>query len=74
MKTDINWYLNQIIDELNPNFKALSDEVTVDLNETYGTYERIFTRPDGSKFKMKWRVYHGTPETVRTEFEPAIAI
>jgi len=25
----------------------------------------------GKNFRMKWRVYYGTPETVRTVFEPA---
>jgi len=25
----------------------------------------------GDRFLMRWRVYYGTPETVRTVFEPA---
>jgi hypothetical protein len=70
----IDTYLNQIIDELHPLFKAISDEEMVDNQEEYGIFTRDFLHENGKKFRMNWRVYYGTPETVRTVFEPAVEI
>ncbi len=67
-------YLNQIIDEIHPLFRAVSDEEIIwDSNEEpfYVDYQRDFLHSNGKKFQLKWRVYDGTPETVRTVFHPA---
>ncbi len=63
--------LHSIIDELHPLFTAISDEELVDDTVEYGIFTRIFAHKTGKTFRMKWRVYYGTPETVRTVFEPA---
>lgn len=70
----IEKHLHDIIDENHPLFKAISDEEMVDSHEDYGVFTRDFLHENGKKFRMKWRVYYGTPETVRTEFEPAVEI
>jgi hypothetical protein len=70
----IDTYLHQVIDELHPLFKAISDEEMVDNYEDYGIFTRDFLHENGKKFRMNWRVYYGTPETVRTVFEPAVEI
>lgn len=67
----IEKHLHDIIDENHPLFKAISDEEMIDSHEDYGVFTRDFLHENGKKFRMKWRVYYGTPETVRTEFEPA---
>lgn len=66
--------LNDIIDEIHPLFKAISDEELVEDYEEYGVFERSFLHDNGKRFLMKWRVYYGTPETVRTIFEPAVEL
>jgi len=63
--------LNNIIDEIHPLFTAISDEELVEYNEDHGVFERSFLHETGDRFLMRWRVYYGTPETVRTVFEPA---
>jgi hypothetical protein len=63
--------LHSIIDELHPLFTAISDEEFVDETLEYGVFTRVFLHEAGKTFRMKWRVYYGTPETVRTVFEPA---
>lgn len=70
----IEQHLHNIIDELNPLFKAISDEEMLESDEVHGLFTRDFLHKTGKKFRMKWRVYYGTPETVRTEFEPAVEI
>lgn len=70
----IEQHLHNIIDEIHPLFKAITDEKMIaDHNEDpfYRDYQRTFLHKNGKKFKMKWRVYDGTPETVKTVFEPA---
>jgi len=70
----IDTYLHQIVDEMHPLFKAFSDEEMIDNQEEYGIFTRDFLHENGKKFHMKWCVYYGTPETVRTVFEPAVEI
>lgn len=67
----IEQHLHNIIDELHPLFKPISDEQFIEDNDDHGVFTRDFLHQNGKKFRMKWRVYYGTPETVRTEFEPA---
>jgi len=63
--------LHNIIDELHPLFTATSDEEQVEDHEDHGVFTRDFLHQTGKNFRMKWRVYYGTPETVRAVFEPA---
>ncbi len=70
----IEQHLHDIIDELNPLFKAITDEEMVDNYEDHGIFTRDFLHKTGKKFRMRWSVYYGTPETVRTVFEPAVEI
>jgi hypothetical protein len=73
--SQIDIYLHQIIDELHPLFTAISDEEMVERwGDDYGVYIRDFLHKTGKKFRMKWRIYYGTPETVVTIFEPAVEI
>jgi hypothetical protein len=67
----INTYMHQIVDEIHPLFSAISDEELVDEQHDYGVYTRDFIHKNGKKFRMRWCVYYGTPETVKTVFEPA---
>ncbi len=67
----IEQQLHNIIDELHPLFTAISDEELADETSDYGVFTRVFLHEAGKTFRMKWRVYYGTPETVRTVFEPA---
>lgn len=71
---DIDTYLNQIIDEVHPLFKAISDEELIEDYEDHGVFSRDFLHKNKKKFRMKWKVFYGTPETVKTVFEPAIEI
>lgn len=73
-KKTIEGYLHQIIDENHPLFKAISDEEMVVDHSDYGVFTRDFLHTTGKKFRMRWRVYYGTPETVVTIFEPAVQI
>lgn len=43
-------------------------------HENHGMFTRDFRHMNGKKFRMCWRVYYGTPETVKTVFEPAVEI
>ena len=71
----INKILNDIIDENHPNFVAVSDEEMIEDNEDHGVFTRIFDCiSSNNRYLMKWRVYFGTPETVKTVFEPAVLI
>jgi hypothetical protein len=74
MNTSIDYYLHRIIDELHPLFTAISDEHHILDNDSFGIFTRDFRHKNGKNFRMKWCVYYGTPETVRTVFEPAIEI
>ncbi len=65
----IDVVMNEIIDELNPNYKPTSDEDIIEQQNEYGVYQRSFRHRNGSEFLVKWTVYYGTPETVRTVFE-----
>ena len=67
----IEQHLHNIIDEIHPLFTAISDETCLEKYDDHGVYTRDFLHKNGKKFRMKWSVYYGTPETVRTEFEPA---
>lgn len=66
--------LHDIIDEIHPLFRSISDEKLVEDYEEYGVFERSFLHQTGKKFLMRWRVYYGTPETVKTVFEPTVEI
>lgn len=70
----INQHLHSIIDELHPLFTPISDEQFIENNDDHGVFTRDFLHQNGKKFRMKWRVYFGTPETVRTEFDTAEVI
>ena len=73
----VETYLHQIIDGIHPLFRAVTDEEIIeDHNEEpfYIDYQRDFLHSNGKKFQLKWRVYDGTPETVRTVFHPAEVI
>lgn len=75
MNPVIEKHLHDIIDELHPLFTAISDEEMVERHgDDYGIYTRDFLHKTGKKFRMKWRVYYGTPETVKTVFEPTVQI
>jgi hypothetical protein len=74
MNQIIENHLNDIIDELHPLFTAISDEEMLDNREDHGIFTRDFRHINGKKFRMQWRVYYGTPETVKTVFEPAVEI
>ena len=70
----VETYLHQIIDGIHPLFRAVTDEEIIeDHNEEpfYTDYQRDFLHSNGKKFQLKWRVYDGTPETVKTVFHPA---
>ena len=62
--------MNMIIDELHPLFQAVSDEEMIEDNNDHGVFTRIFKSFDNKQYLLKWRVYFGTPETVKTIFEP----
>lgn len=66
--------MNLIIDELHPLFEAISDEEMIEHNKEYGVFTRMFKSIDDKKYLMKWKVYFGTPETVKTVFEPILEI
>ena len=65
---------HQIIDELHPRFKPYSDEEMINNQETYGTFRRLFKHKNKKIFQLTWRVYYGTPKTVRVVFEPTVII
>jgi hypothetical protein len=62
--------MNEIIDELNPNYKPVTDEELIETSDNSGVFQRVFKHKTGSEFLLKWTVYYGTPETVRTVFHP----
>ena len=70
----IDQHMHQIIDDLHPLFTPISDEQFIENNDDHGVFTRDFLHKTGKKFQMKWRVYYGTPETVKTIFEPAVEI
>ena len=70
----IDQHMHQIIDDLHPLFTPISDEQFIENHDDHGVFTRDFLHKTGKKFRMKWRVYYGTPETVRTEFDPAEVI
>lgn len=64
-------YLHMIIDETHPLFSPITDEeILLDHNEEpfYTDYTRTFMHKNGTRFIMNWRVYDGTPDTVKTIF------
>lgn len=65
---DVQMHL--IVDELHPLFKASSDEELVEDYEDHGVFARSFKAIDDKEYLVKWSVYYGTPETVKTVFEP----
>lgn len=72
IQTDIlQRYMHQIVDEMHPLFTAVSDENMVEHYGDRGVFERQFEHQNGKTFLMRWTVYFGSPETVRTVFEPA---
>ena len=70
----IDTYMHQIIDEIHPMFKSISDEEMIADHADHGVFRRDFIHDNGKKFRMKWSVYYGTPETVQTIFEPALEL
>ena len=62
--------MHLIVDELHPLFQAVSDEEMIEDHNDHGVFTRIFKSFDDKKYLLKWRVYFGTPETVKTIFEP----
>ena len=62
--------LNEIIDELNPNYIPVTDEECVTMEEDHGIYQRVFKHRKGSEFLLKWTVWYGNPDTVKTIFHP----
>lgn len=70
----IDSQLHSIIDETHPLFTPISDEEFIENHEDHGVFTRDFLHKNGKKFRMTWRVYFGTPETVQTVFEPAVQI
>jgi hypothetical protein len=70
----IDQHMHQIIDDLHPLFTPISDEQFIENNDDHGVFTRDFLHKTGKKFRMQWRVYYGTPETVKTIFEPAVEI
>lgn len=70
----IDQHMHQIIDDLHPLFTPISDEQFIENHEDHGVFTRDFLHKTGKKFRLTWRVYFGTPETVRTEFDPAEVI
>lgn len=74
MNPIIDQHLHSIIDELHPLFTPISDEEFIEDKGNHGVFTRDFLHENGKKFRMTWRVYFGTPETVKTVFEPAVQI
>lgn len=70
----IDQHMHQIIDDLHPLFTPISDEQFIENHDDHGVFTRDFLHKTGKKFRLTWRVYFGTPETVRTEFDPAEVI
>jgi hypothetical protein len=62
--------MNEIIDELNPLYKPVTDEECISMQEDHGIYQRVFKHKHGPEFLLKWTTWYGTPETVRTIFHP----
>ena len=72
--TVIETYLHQIIDDIHPLFKPISDEEMLKDQDDHGVFTRDFIHQSGKIFRMQWKVYYGTPDTVRTVFEPAVTL
>jgi len=68
--TMLDAVMNDIIDGLNPNYKPVTDEQLIKCAEDHGIYQRTFKHREGAEFLLKWTVWYGTPETVRTIFHP----
>ena len=68
--TMLDAVMNDIIDGLNPNYKPVTDEQLIKYAEDHGIYQRTFKHREGAEFLIKWTVWYGTPETVRTKFHP----
>lgn len=62
--------MNDIIDERDPRYKPTSDEMFIYVHEDYGIYQRSFKHDSGREFLLKWTVWYGTPDTVKTVFHP----
>lgn len=74
VKNKIDAQLHNIIDDMHPLFIPITDEEMVEDYEDHGVFERSFLHKNGKRFLMRWCVYYGTPETVKTVFEPAITL
>ena len=61
--------LNEIIDCLDPKYEPISDEELVFETDEYGEYQRLFSYKKESDFLVKWIVYYGNPDTVKTVFK-----
>jgi len=56
-----------IIDELDPVYKAITDEQCILSTEKYGIFTRTFKNLSTTKeHQLTWKVDYGTPETVQT--------
>ena len=65
----------QIIDGLHPDFKPISDEKVLYIDDESGHYEREFKNTKNGKFwVLRWKVIFGTPETVKTLFDKPLII
>jgi hypothetical protein len=66
---------HRIIDEIHPLYKAISDEELIEDCIDHGRFVRNFLHKEsGKSFRMIWKVYYGTPETVKTVFEAPVQI
>jgi hypothetical protein len=61
--------LCSVIDETSIHFTSISDEEMVEDYADHGVFERSFLHEAGNSYVMRWRVYYGSPDTVRTVFE-----
>lgn len=65
----MNQLFHRIIDELHNDYKPISDEEQVSEFDDHGIFQREFMHTSGQKYLLRWSVWYGTPETVRTTFE-----
>jgi len=71
----MNQLLEEIIDELNPNYCPVSDEECFEQDEKRGHFYRYFEHiKSGRQYLIKWTVIFGTPETVQTIFADPVEL
>lgn len=73
-KEQVYLWLNQIIDEVHPLFKSISDEELIFEGKDVGVYQRLFKHATGKTFLLSWKIIYGSPDTVQTIFNPAKVI